>query len=136
MIYFYLANFLTVLLRPQYSEPVDTAQQVLDRGLVPFVFGGGGYMMHLLLSSPLPVLQELGNKTIVPDNREHFMTLVEKVLGERTHVLLGNFNRNDGSYHISRDTVPGTIPYGGYIMNKKWQYAEEYDLTLLIIHQV
>ena len=33
LIHFYLSNFRTMLLMPQYAKPVDSAQDILDRGI-------------------------------------------------------------------------------------------------------
>ena len=142
LVYFFLAKFLEVLLIRQTEEPVDTPQQILDRGLVPFVMDAGYYYKEILEESPLPALQEVGSKTLVPDTYDQYLLLCKEGLhGARTHVLFGNIFVGDedaqyGKHYWSKDTVPGTIPYGGAIMNKKWPYAEQYHRYLLIVIQV
>ena len=142
LIYFYLAGFLEVLLRGQTEEPVDTAQQILDRGLVPFVLNWGQYYVDILAASSIPAVREIGSKTIVPDTWKQYLMLCEDSLqGARTHVLFGNFFEDSwesdyGKYHRSKDTVPGTNPYGANILNKKWPYAEQYNRHLQRVSQV
>ena len=132
-----------MLLIGQSEEPVDTAQQILDRGLVPFVMQYGYYWKHFLEVSPIPALQEIGNKTIVPATMAQYLDLVKDSLqGARTHVYFGGAITEDyeeyeyGKYYHSKDAVPGTSPYGSSIMNKKWPYAGEFNRHLLIISQV
>ena len=142
LIYFYLAGFLEILLSKQSEEPVDTAQQILDRGLVPFVWIVEDWYLTMLEDSPIPALQEIARKTIVPDTLNHYLELCkEGILEARTHVLFGTMIDGDeeyyyGEYYWSRDPVPGSIPYGAAIMNKKWPYAEQYNHHLMIITEV
>ena len=42
-IYAFLANLRTMLLMPQYEAPIDSAQDILDRGMIPFVGDGGEF---------------------------------------------------------------------------------------------
>ena len=39
----FLANFRVMLLRPVLEKPVDTAQEVLDRGMIPVTIDRGEY---------------------------------------------------------------------------------------------
>ena len=57
-IYAFLANFRTILLMPQYEKPIDSAQDVLDRGMIPFVDNGGEWLRDHLLQSSVPTYQK------------------------------------------------------------------------------
>ena len=37
ILHFLLSNYLTVLLRPSYESPVDTAADITERNIVPFM---------------------------------------------------------------------------------------------------
>ena len=51
-----------MLLMPQYEKPIDSAQEIRDRGLIPFVAPNFGYLKQFLLDSPNTVYQKLGEK--------------------------------------------------------------------------
>ena len=139
-IYAFLANFRTMLLMPQYEKPVDSAQDVLDRGMVPFVWHGGEYYRDLLLQSSNPTYKKLGEILVVPIDWQTFERMIqEDVLGANTHVALqGGICQScyDGKFHESKDVLEGDTPFGGDIINKKWSLTEEYSYHLLIFQQV
>jgi hypothetical protein len=64
-IYAFLTNFRTMLLMPQYEKPVDSAQDILDRGMIPFVIDGGDYLRDHLLQSSTSAYQKLGEIVVV-----------------------------------------------------------------------
>ena len=66
LVYFFLANFLTVLLRPQYEKPVDSVQDIIERGMITFVPDASYYWKDFLLQSPNPLYQKLGDMCVVP----------------------------------------------------------------------
>ena len=39
------ANYLTMLVKPYYEKPVDTAQDVIDKGLTVIAYPGYGQLM-------------------------------------------------------------------------------------------
>ena len=45
MAHFFLANFHTMLLLPIHEKPVDTVDDVVERGLTPIVYPGGTYIL-------------------------------------------------------------------------------------------
>ena len=143
LVYFFLANFRTMLLSPQYEKPINTAQDVVDRGLIPFVVFEGQHYVHLLTKSSNPLYQQLGEITVVPaDIPELDAMCRDDIQGANTHVFVGCYeciviyNGRFGKYHKSKEAIAGTNPYVGNIMNKKWEYGEAYDHHLLLFHQV
>ena len=145
-IYFFLANYRTMLLMPQYEKPVDSAQDILDRGMTPFVMDGGDYWKQLLLHSPNPAYQKLGKIVVVPKDYEQLVQMVkEDIQGANSHVYLGSiafvnwisFDGDvSGTFHESKDALEGTNPFIGNIVNKKWSLGEEFSCHLLLFHQV
>ena len=59
------ANFLSILLKPNYEKPIDSAQDVLDRGLTIIFAPGRDSIVELLKNSPSSITRELADKTIV-----------------------------------------------------------------------
>ena len=60
------ANFLTILLKPVYEKPIDTAKDVLDRGLTVIHPPGTESIVEMLKNSPSEVTRTLAERTIVP----------------------------------------------------------------------
>ena len=66
LLWFFESLFLESLLKPNYEKPVDTAQDVLDRGLKVIYPPGGGSMLEILKNSPSSVTRKLAEMTDVP----------------------------------------------------------------------
>ena len=131
---------------PQYEKPVDSAQDILDRGMIPFVVDGGDYWKPFLLQSSNPVYQKLGEIVIVPKDYDQHEKMLREVQGSNTHVYLGQFSfvvnyiswdgSISGKYHESKEVLEGTNPFVGDIVNKKWSLSEEYSYHYLLFQQV
>ena len=118
MLHGLLANFMVLLLSPVLEEPVDTAQDVLDRYLIP-VTGPGGlgqfWVDHLKHTSN-SVYQQLGEIAVVPEDEDEVLTILKEDLqGEATHVFLTNMlwpeQEELGSYHWSKEILEGFAPW-------------------------
>ena len=60
------ANFLSILLKPNYGKPIDSAEDVLDRGLQIIVGQKTDSLQEMLKKSPSRITRELADRTIVP----------------------------------------------------------------------
>ena len=60
------ANFLTILLKPVYEKPIDTAQDVLDRGLTLISSPYDDSIVEKMKKSPFYITRTLAERTIVP----------------------------------------------------------------------
>ena len=60
------ANFLTILLKPIYGKPVDTAQDILDMGLTLIYPPDAESQKQMLMDSPYYVTRKLAERAIVP----------------------------------------------------------------------
>ena len=58
--------YLTILIKPTYEKPVDTAQDILDRGLTVIYTPGSGSAVEIFKNSPSAVTRALAKQTIVP----------------------------------------------------------------------
>ena len=84
-------NILSLMFKQVFEVPVDTAQDIYDRGLIPVVFPDGHHWVHFLALSDNDVYKKLANKTIVPSDWVEWMNLMKyHVQGNGTHVLFGN----------------------------------------------
>ena len=60
------ANFLTMLLKPNYEKPVDFEQDILDRGLRLITVVGGESKVETWKISPAETTRRLAGVTDVP----------------------------------------------------------------------
>ena len=60
-------NYLTVLLKPVYETPVDSAEDVLERGLKILDSPGTQSKVEGMLRSPSPLMRAIAENTIVPE---------------------------------------------------------------------
>ena len=63
------ANYLTMLLKPSYEKPIDTAQDVLDRNLTVISAPGTKSIVEMLKVSVFQVTRSLAERTIIPKVR-------------------------------------------------------------------
>ena len=134
-----------MLLRPQYEKPVDSVQDIIERGLIPFVNDDNYYIKDFLSQSPNPLFQQLGEMTVVPTDYEEFIRMIkEQIQGANTHVLMTLLHDYDyessgfikSDFHKSKDYLEGNNPFGVNILNKKWEHSAAYDHHLLLYTQV
>ena len=59
------ANYLTILLKPSYEKAIDTAQDVIDRGLTLIKGPGTESKVEILKNSPSNITRTLAERTIV-----------------------------------------------------------------------
>ena len=58
-------NYLTILLKPSYEKPVDTVEDVLDRGLSIINGPGRESIVENKKKSPFDITRTLAERTIV-----------------------------------------------------------------------
>ena len=144
LVYFFLANFLTVLLRPNYEKPVNSAKDIIDRRMIPFVDDGAYFYRDYLVRSPNPLYQQLGEIVVIPKDYGEVLEMFKNDIQGGTHVYLGvmfsgdyeygGYSKQD--YHTSKDGLEGQNPFGGNILNKAWEYSDAYNHHVLLFHQV
>ena len=59
------ANYLSILLKPNYEKAIDTAQDVIDRGLTIIWSPGTESLVEVLKNSPYKITRQLAERTIV-----------------------------------------------------------------------
>ena len=121
-----LSNLLPIMLMIKMEEPVDTAQDVLDRGLIPIArWDGAGMIKDILQRSSDPVYKQLLNITVFPENYlDQISLLKENLHGAGTHVFITNVlkiktpgkaydvgEEELGDYHWSKEILGGSDPW-------------------------
>ena len=64
-----LSNYLTVLIKPSYDAPVDTAQDVWDRGLIINIVPVGAIWKQFLEMSGIPIYNKLAERVVLAKAR-------------------------------------------------------------------
>ena len=63
--HFYESSFLDILLKKRYKNPIDTAQNVVDRGLSVISHPGSESVVEIYKNSPSKIIRELAELTEV-----------------------------------------------------------------------
>ena len=139
--YAFLANFLTMLIKPVLEEPIDSVQTIVDRGMVPITYYNGQFWKEFLKSSANPMYRQLANITIVPKDKNEWLNLIkERILKDGTSVYMISKIPTDeldpADFYKSKDVLEGDYPYGGWIVNKKWPLSEKLSQHILRWQQV
>ena len=58
-------NYLTVLVKPVYEKPIDTAEDIIERGIKIIEAPGTESMVESLKRSPFPLARALAENTYV-----------------------------------------------------------------------
>ena len=58
-------NYLTVLLKPVYEEPVDTAEDIIERGLTIIKGPNTGSLLEAAKKSPFESVRQMAEQTYV-----------------------------------------------------------------------
>ena len=59
-------NYLTMLLKPSYGKPVDTAEDIIDRGLDIIRYPGNKAIVEDMKKSTSIITRTLAERSIVP----------------------------------------------------------------------
>ena len=60
-------NYLTVLVKPVYEKPIDTAEDIIERGITIINVPGRESMVETLKKSPFPLTRGLAENTYVAE---------------------------------------------------------------------
>ena len=64
-----LSNYLTILIKPAYNAPIDTAQDVWDRGLTINIIPVGAIWKQFLETSGIPIYNKLAERVVLAKER-------------------------------------------------------------------
>ena len=60
-------NYLTILLAPNYEKPVNSAEDIIDRGLTIVKGVESENLRDLMLNSPNEMERKLGERMLIPE---------------------------------------------------------------------
>ena len=79
--YAFLAIFRDILIMPVYEDPIDSYQDVIDKGLIPFAHPGSHYYGEHLANSPNPGYKYLASIYEVPETSAEYWDWFDNDIG-------------------------------------------------------
>ena len=135
-------NILALMFKPVYEDPVDTAQDIIDRGLIPVITPTAAYYWKSFFTySDNELYRKLARIIVVQKDDYDLANIIKyHVQGNGTHVILlssiSEKMKTWGRYHLSQEIIEGTNPYKGWITNKLFYLNEDLAKHILIYQQV
>ena len=138
ILHFLLCNYLTVLLRPSYEEPVETAEDLVKRDIIPFYIPGGEIYKQLFADSQDPNYQELSKRLVIAKDWDEYFDLLRKVNSTGMYADIGTMPYFDLTeelkyWYQSSETIGGDYPYIIHLSNKKWPMKKVFLEIFFII---
>ena len=143
------ANFLTILLKPSYEKPIDTAEDVMNRGLSVIYSPGTQAFVEIMKNSPSNITRTLAERTIVCEDWTecdghyyHYLStgLIPRAVITGSSVVEMGFLFAEylefGKWHRSKESRGGENPFASYMLNKKWTLEEHFTNHMLRFQQV
>ena len=117
------------MLRPNFEDPLDTAQDLVDNNIYLYDIPGGDIWKQMLAKSPFPAYNKLAETMYIPNDWEEYDYYAEhNVIGEGTHAFMGGYlspiELAFGRWYRSEERVSGFYPLNGYLSDKKWYLNE------------
>ena len=131
ILHFLLSNYLTVLLRPRYEEPVDNPKDLIDRDITPFLTPGREIYRQFFRQSPDPNIRIIAEKVKIAKDWEEYDKLVNDVIATGRFAEISAMparpyrpwlvpEQQLKNWYRSLEIVGGILPYATHITNKKW----------------
>ena len=131
LLHILLCNLLTVLLKPRYEEPVNSAYDLIERNITPFTRkwrGTAEFDLRVYFSTfPDPVYKEIANRLKVPNDEDNEKKLWDRINSEDPNYRTALLKTKDGGpeywheYYFSEEIVKmESLYFEVHIINKKW----------------
>ena len=134
ILHFLLCNYLTVLLRPSYEEPVETAADLIKRDIIPFYVPGGDILRQDFAASTDPNYQKISKKLVIANDWDEYYDMVRKLTSTGKFAEIGTEpftwvvpEEELKNWYRSSQTIRGVNPYVGHFSNKKWPLKKVLD---------
>ena len=124
ILHFLLSNYLTVLLRPRYEEPVDTAADLINRDITSILMPGAEFWIQFFEASPDPNYRKISQRFFIAKDWWEFNDMVRKVISTGMFAQIGHVpavpEKEFKDWYRSTETIAASYPYGVHLTNKKW----------------
>ena len=117
------------MLKPNFEDPLDTAQDLIDNNITLYDVPGGYIWKQFMAQSTVPEYNKLAQTMIITKDWDEYVFFTEHyIIGKGTHAqmasYLTHYELNHGRWYRSEEKVSGKYPFGGYLTNKKWYLNE------------
>ena len=133
ILHFLLSNYLTVLLKPSYELPVETAADVIKRDITPFFIPGGDLLRQVFESSTNPDFKEMSQRLVIPKDWDEFEEMDRKVISTGLVAYIGTVpdewytpTEEYRNWYRSSESISGYTSYINHLSNKKWPLKKVY----------
>ena len=122
ILHFLLCNYLTVLLKPSYEEPVETAADLINRDITPFTFPGADIWRQFFAASLDPQYQEIAKRMVISKDYDEFEDFKGKVISTGLFARIGTIPKLEKfkDWYRSSEKIGGNNPYMVHLANKMW----------------
>ena len=124
ILHFLLCNFLTVLLRPSYEEPVETTADLIKRNIIPFTIPNAYTWRQFFAASSDQNYQLISQRLFITKDWDEYYDK-GKVTSTGVYADMGPWpwtvpEEDFKEWYRSTETFSGLLPYGVHLSNKKW----------------
>ena len=125
ILHFLLSNYLTVLMMPSCEVPVETAKDLINRNIIPFIFPMSEIYTQIFAASSDPIYQEISRRLVVAKDWDIYYDMMRKVTSTGMYASIGSTpsqvpEKDYKDWYRSSETIGGVTPYTGHLLNKKW----------------
>ena len=127
ILHFLLSSYLTVLLKPSYEEPVETAEDLIERDITPFSWPGSDYYIEMFAEYPDPFYKQIAPKLHIAKDWVEYDEMMFKVVPTGRFATIGHRpdpytvpEENYKDWYRSKEMIKGTYSFTGHLLNKKW----------------
>ena len=126
ILHFILCNWLTVLLTPSYEKPVETAKDMINRDIIPYLWPGAEIYIQFFAASPDPIYQEISRRFVIAKDLDEYDDMMGKVISTGMFADIGSEpywrvpEEEYKDWYRSTETIGGSYPYNIHLSNKKW----------------
>ena len=123
ILHFLLSNFLTVLLRRNFAEQVDTAADLIRRDITPILPRSYKIYVDIFANSPDPIYRNLSQKLYICKHKEQYINYKNQMIIRKLRnvaIMQSQPSHVRGTLYFSKEVVKGRYHFPGSIANKKW----------------
>ena len=131
---------MTVLLTPSYEEPVETAEDLIKRNIIPFLTRVGEIYKQMFAASSDPNYQEISQRLVIAKDAFEWNDMARKAIATGMYAEMTTFPtilKNEGhklqDWYRSTEKIGGTFPYSVHLSNKKWPLKKVIQISIVIV---
>ena len=113
------------MLRPNFEEPISTAEQIIENNITVFFGHRGQNWIDFFANSKIQAYQDLSKSMILAKSWYDYndRLIPEGIIENGTHAFV-HYGLQPWDLDLGRwwkgDLVVGNYGYAGYLSNKKW----------------